>query len=47
MTPIISVMAIMIPNQMGSKPSFTTAGKKMGVARIMKARSSMKEPPSR
>jgi hypothetical protein len=46
-TPIITVMAMSMPNHSGSKPSFTTAGKKIGVARIMKARSSRKEPPSR
>ena len=29
--PIMTVRVIMIPNQMGSYPSFTTAGKKIGV----------------
>ena len=47
MAPIITVMPIIIPNQMGSNPSLVTTGKKMGVANIINARSSMKEPPMR
>ncbi len=45
--PIMHVTDKTMINQMGSKPSFITAGKKMGVARIIKAASSIKDPPKR
>src|SRR5271157_2446255 len=45
-TPIITVIAIMMVNQIGSYPSFVAAGKKIGVASIMNARSSINEPPT-
>src|SRR5512135_2324332 len=46
-TPTMMVTAITILNHMGLYPSLTMAGKKIGVARIMKARSSINEPPKR
>src|SRR5271157_203918 len=44
--PIITVMEIIIQNHMGSKPNLAAAGKKIGMASIMKAKSSIKEPPN-
>src|SRR5271157_3190400 len=46
-TPIMTVMAMIMLNHMGLYPSLTIAGKKIGVARIMKARSSINDPPMR
>ncbi|OPY66559.1 MAG: hypothetical protein A4E57_02763 [Syntrophorhabdaceae bacterium PtaU1.Bin034] len=46
MQPIITVRPMSMENQRGSKPSFIATGKKIGVARIMNARSSMNEPPN-
>jgi hypothetical protein len=41
-----TVRATIMPTSKGSYPSFVMMGKNMGVARIIKARSSIKEPPS-
>jgi hypothetical protein len=47
MDPTMSVIPTKTPNHIGSYPSFTTAGKRIGVMRITNAISSIKEPPNK
>ena len=44
-TPISDTRVMMIPNQMGSKPSFKATGKKMGTVSSMSPKESIKHPP--
>ena len=45
MTPISPTSTTITPNQMGSKFSFNTSGKKIGISTTMRAMESMKNPP--
>jgi hypothetical protein len=45
--PTQTVIDTMMQAQIGSYPSDRIAGKKIGVARIIKARSSITDPPKR
>ena len=47
MRPSSTVMTMMMPNQIGSKPSAVTTGKTIGTVRMIIAIASMRQPSAR